>query len=307
MAARKKSSSKKVPVSKQDVVTPQPLMETLREEHRHIASVLVLFEQQLRDIEKGEPVDAHVVYEIMEYMVTWPDRYHHPREDLVYGRVAQLNEAAAEEVYQLQGDHEGSASRGLELLQLIERWSDDADQSKQVVQDGLEYIAHSYQHMNVEEQEVFPRIESVLTAQDWRELAEDPRFKAIADPVFGPTVQRQFRNMARKLRSGVRQSVERGAVAEWVGVEALLESMDVLSIALESARSSAGEHVLAAVDESKAIFKTAPLAAPMRCAVNNTKLTFKLLEDVASISRDAVSDLSRVNQARRKRVELLSR
>ena len=48
------------------------------------------FAEQLDSIEAGELVDTHVVYEVMDYMVTWPDRFHHPREDLIYARVAEL-------------------------------------------------------------------------------------------------------------------------------------------------------------------------------------------------------------------------
>ena len=69
----------------------QPLMKALRAEHRHMATVMQLFADQLRAIEAGELVDTHVVYEIMHYMVTWPDRFHHPREDLIYARVAEIN------------------------------------------------------------------------------------------------------------------------------------------------------------------------------------------------------------------------
>ena len=84
-------------------------MKALRAEHRHIATVMQLFADQLKAIESGELVDTHVVYEIMDYMVTWPDRYHHPREDLIYGRVAELDRKAADEVDTLQRDHDHTA------------------------------------------------------------------------------------------------------------------------------------------------------------------------------------------------------
>jgi hypothetical protein len=41
--------------------------------------------------------------------------------------------------------------------------------------------------------------------------------------------------------------------------------------------------------------------------VNNTKLTVRLLEDVAEITRDTFDDLTRVNQERRDRMRLLDR
>ena len=83
-----------------------PLMKALRAEHRHMATVMQLFSEQLKAIEGGELVDTHVVYEIMDYMVTWPDRFHHPREDLIYARVAEVDARTADDVDSLQRDHD---------------------------------------------------------------------------------------------------------------------------------------------------------------------------------------------------------
>ena len=285
----------------------QPLMKALRAEHRHIATVMQLFSDQLKAIEEGELVDTHVVYEIMDYMVTWPDRYHHPREDLIYGRVAELDARAADEVDSLQRDHDKTASNGRKVLQDIERWREGEASGAVVVKSGRAYIDHMYEHMNVEEKVVFPHIESVLSIQDWRELAEDDQLHAVADPVFGPRVQREFRNMTRKLRRTVRRGVERGTMVEWIGIEALMESLEVVSMAYESARGTAGDHLRAVLEDSRDMFRESPLTAPFRCAANNARMTFRLLGDVAEISRDTLDDLSRVNQERKDRVRLLDR
>ncbi len=98
----------------------QPLMKALRAEHRHIATVMQLFSEQLKSIEQGQPVDTHVVYEVMDYMVTWPDRYHHPREDLIYGRVAEIDSKSADDVDTLQRDHDQTAKRGRKVT--LAKW-----------------------------------------------------------------------------------------------------------------------------------------------------------------------------------------
>jgi hemerythrin-like domain-containing protein len=299
--AAKKTSAK--PVARK--ATEQPLMKALRAEHRHISSVMQLFSDQLEAIEGGELVDTHVVYEIMDYMVTWPDRYHHPREDLIYGRVAEVDAKAVDEVDTLQRDHDQTASRGRKVLKDIERWREGECTGAVVVNSGREYVDHMYEHMNVEEKVVFPHIESVLTAEDWRELTEDDQLRAVSDPVFGPRVQREFRNLARKLRRNVRRNVERGTMVEWIGIEALMESLEVVSMAYDSARGTASDHVRAAVEDSRDLFKESPLKAPMRCTVNNTRAAFKMLEDVAEILKDTLNDLSRVNQERKDRVHLM--
>jgi len=285
----------------------QPMMKALRAEHRHIASVMQLFADQLQAIEEGQLVDTHVVYEIMDYMVSWPDRYHHPREDLIYGRVAEIDVAAADEVDTLQRDHDRAAKRGRELLRDIEKWRQGETSGAVIAKSGRAYIDHMYEHMNVEEKVVFPRIESILTVQDWRDLVQDDQLRAVADPVFGTRVQRQFRNMTRKLRRNVRRGVERGTMVEWIGIEAVMESLEVVSMAYESVRDVANDHLRAALDDSRDLFRESPLSAPLLCAANNTKLTFRLLGDVVDIYRDTFDDLSRVNQERKDRIRLLNR
>lgn len=320
-AAKKKSAAKK-PIARKKVAartkaparkkaapgrnTPeQPIMKALRAEHRHIATVMQLFTDQLKAMEDGQYVDGHVVFEIMDYMATWPDRYHHPREDLIYCRVAELDPKAADEVDTLQRDHDQTAVRGRELLKDIEGWRNGDVSQASVVKGGRAYIDHMYEHMNIEEKVVFPHIESILSLEDWRELAEDDQLRAVSDPVFGPRVQREFRNMARKMRRSVRTRVERGAMLEWIGIEAFMESLEVLSMAYDSARSTASDHLQAAIDDSKDIVNESLLSAPVRCTVNNAKLGLRLAEEVLGISKETLKDLARVNQFRRKRARML--
>jgi hemerythrin-like domain-containing protein len=285
----------------------QPMMKALRAEHRHIAGVMELFSDQLKAIDNGQLVDTHVVYEIMDYMISWPDRYHHPREDLIYGRVAEVDAGAADEVDTLQRDHDANAGRGRDVLAAIERWREGQVSGAEVVAAGRDYVDRMYEHMNLEENLVFPHIESVLTTEDWRELAEDDQLRPVSDPLFGPRVQREFRNLARKLRRNVRRGVERGTMVEWIGIEALMESLEVLSMAMESARTSAEDHFRAALDDTRDLFKESLITAPVMTLVNNTRLTYRLMEDVAGISRDAIDDLARVNRERRDRIRLLDR
>ena len=282
-----------------------PLLKTLYAEHRHIASVMQLFREQLKAIEAGELVDTHVVYEIMDYMVTWPDRFHHPREDLIYGRVAELDAEAADSVDSLQRDHDFMAGKGREVLRNIQLWRDGELGGTALVKSGRAYIDHMYEHMNTEEKLVFPQIEEVLAAEDWLELAKDDQLRPVADPVFGQRVQREFRNMARKLRSSVRRGVERGALVEWLAIEAVMESLDVVSMAYESARDTAGEHLRLAWDEGLELFRESAVTAPWRFAANNARLGLRLVQQVAEISRDALGDISRVNQERKDRVRLM--
>tara|TARA_R110002110_G_scaffold205066_7_gene417204 strand:+ start:353609 stop:354739 length:1131 start_codon:yes stop_codon:yes gene_type:complete len=281
------------------------MMKALLAEHRHIATVMHLFSGQLDAIERGELIDTHVAYEVMDYMVTWPDRFHHPREDLIYGRVADIDPKAADDVDTLQRDHDKAAKQGRAVLDTIQQWRDGRVDGAAVVRAGRAYIDHMYQHMNYEEKVVFPHIESVLSLQDWRELTEDDRLQAVSAPVFGVRVQREFRNMARKLRRSLRRGVEHGTMVEWIGIEALMESLEVMSMAVESARDVAGRHVRTVWRDSVGLCRESLLTAPLRCATNNLRLSLRFAGDMADLSKDTLDDLARVNRERKDRMRLL--
>ena len=304
MVAKKKKKASK---PQKRTVAEQPVMAALRAEHKHIASVMEVFAQQLDAVATGELVDTHIMYETMDYMVSWPDRFHHPREDLVYGRVAEVDPSAADNVDSLQREHDVQGVKGRKLLADIDRWREGEITGDSVVKDGRDYIEKMYVHMNTEEEIVFPQIESVLSLDDWRELAVDDQLKPAADPLFGGRADREFRNLARKLRRNLRHSVEKGAMVEWIGIEALMESMEVMSMAYEAARESTGDHFRTLWDESNGILREAPMIGIFKCAANNARLTARWVGDVVGISKDTLSDLSRVNQERRDRVRILDR
>ncbi len=283
------------------------MLVALRAEHRHIAAVMGLLSQQLNAVERGDLVDPHVLYEIMDYMVMWPDRFHHPREDLIFDHAAELDRDAASDLRELQREHEQMARLGRELLHAIESWRTGTTPGTDVVRLGRDYIQRSHDHMNIEEDEVFPLLNAILTRNDWRELAAEDSLHPVSDPVFGRRVQREFRQLARKLRRRLRRGVERGAVTEWVGVEAVLESFEVVSIAWQNGRVSTLDHLSSAARESLYIALDQPLRAPFLCAVNNGRLGLDWLQDMAVIGRDSLRDLGRVERERRDRLRLLRR
>jgi len=307
-AARRKAAVAKKPVQpRRKVAAEQPIMAALRAEHKHIAMIMEVFSQQLKMVEAGDLVDTHIMYETMDYMVSWSDRYHHPREDLVYGRVAEIDALAADNVDSLQREHDEMGVQGRRLLADIARWREGKVMGGAVVKSGRRYVDRMFAHMNSEEELVFPQIEAVLSIADWRELALDDKLQPATDPIFGTRVDREFRNLARKVRRNVRLSVERGAVVEWIDVEALMESFEVVSMAIDSARNATGDHLRTLVDDSTDILRETPLTGVFRCAVNNTRLTASWVGDVLGISRDTLKDLGKVNQARKDRIRLLDR
>ncbi len=298
------------PKSRAKQSSTHPVLATLYAEHRYMATLMKLVDDQLDALVAGESVDSRVLYESLHYMTHYPDAFHHPREDMVYQRAGELDPGLADSVDTLQREHDFLAGLGEKVLAGVLQWQDGEIGAEKAIQPAREYVDALYKHMNVEEQLVFPQIEGLLTEDDWHELEQEDLITPVADPVFGPKVGREYRNIARKARRVLRRGVEDAALVEWVGVEALLEGVELISIALDNSRQTAREHVQAALEETGEIVDTRAdngglLLLPLRCAANNTRRYIDFLRDLGGISKETFDDLADLGKGTRERMKLI--
>jgi hypothetical protein len=165
------------------------------------------------------------------------------------------------------------AGRSKAALLTISDWRMGKIDKESVVIGGRAYICNLFRYMETEEKLVFPKIESALSAADWRELSLYDALSPAADPVFGSRVDREFRNVARSAPRAMRHGVENFVVGEWVGLESVWESIEVLSIAADSSPASTREHVQSTVDECRQIVETEGLLSSLKCMACPSRVT----------------------------------
>jgi len=152
---------------------------------------------------------------------------------------------------------------------------------------------------------VFPHIQDVLSLEDWRELDIDNAIEAVSKPLFNVPVQREYLKLSRKLRRSSRRAIETSVLGQMVGLDTTLQSIDVLATARKQASTSAQERLRQAVKDSRAYFRSAPLTAPGKCAVNNLRLTVNFLSDLNLIRSDVSDDLTEIGREYRERLKLV--
>ena len=293
-----------------DQLSSHPILATLYAEHRYMGTLLRLLETQLDLIEQGEPLDANVLYESLHYMTHYPDSFHHPREDLVYQRAGELDPVLADSVDTLQREHDYLTEIGAKALVAVTAWREGNTDTDAIEEPVRAYIDTMYRHMSAEESLVFPEIDRVLSEADWAMLEEDDLLAPVADPVFGPKVVREYRNIARKARRTLRRGAEDAALVEWIGLEALLEGVEVLVIAGESGRTVASEHYHAAMEETYDLLQDALrgrglLTLPWKAAWIGGGHYLGFLRDVGAVASDTATDLRDLRRGARERLGLV--
>ncbi len=170
-----------------------------RREHANFARLLFLLEEQLDFFRAAHHPDYERMMDIVYYMTRYPDRFHHPREDEAYRKVAEKDRSARAVVEDLMQQHRVIAESGQKLLTRLTSVIDGgAILPRDCVEEpGRTYIAYMRRHMNQEEDAIFPLLAKRLDRADWADV--EAAIRAQSDPLFGAAVEERYKALHRRL------------------------------------------------------------------------------------------------------------
>jgi hemerythrin-like domain-containing protein len=167
----------------------------LRKDHSNIDKILTLLEGQLGVFRRGSVPDYALMIDAMRYLVQYHDLFHHPREDVLLGRLGERHASARPIVDELGRQHASLAQGGklvLESLQGVE--SEEIISRDALASQCRDYITLLRRHMRQEEAELFPLALNELDRRDWDAIAAATTAQA-QDPVFGGEVAAEYRGL----------------------------------------------------------------------------------------------------------------
>jgi len=61
-----------------------PQLQKLHQDHVNLSKVLNMLEALLADVQAGEHVNLDMLSEIVDYVQSYPDQFHHRQEDVIF-------------------------------------------------------------------------------------------------------------------------------------------------------------------------------------------------------------------------------
>ena len=170
------------------------VLNRLRDEHRNINGLLRILERQLASITRGDRPDYRLMYDITHYLSYYPDRYHHPYEDLLLSRLAELRPELSTAVTGIKKEHYQIASEGSRLRNLIGEIIDGLFVSRdELLQSGAAYVDCYRRHMQTEDDRLFTVMPVTLKPVDWVVLVSAFHWQPV--PVFSEEASREYQHL----------------------------------------------------------------------------------------------------------------
>jgi hemerythrin-like domain-containing protein len=188
----------------------------LRLEHWNLSRLLGVIEEQIALAAAGGRMDEELLRLAAEYFCDYPDRCHHPKEDLVYQLLVKRDPAARAELCDLVADHR-------QLHDLAQAFADKVrlpagncaiveSAAREVI---VQFTQRYRQHMRLEEQRFFRLAEERLSPEDW-ELLDFTMFDE-DDPLFDSATERRFAGLRGRIDALAERDKARRAVVEAAG------------------------------------------------------------------------------------------
>lgn len=181
-----------------------PTITIIRDEHRALSAMLQALLRMLADHGRhGTLPDFGLLRAMLFYVDEFPDRLHHKEEsELLFPRVRLRSPDAHATLDRLDREHREGHAALLALEHALLAFEMMGPARRETFEQALQrYVDFHLTHIRIEETEVLPLAEAVLTEHDWAEL--DTVFALNHDPLTGHPPPNEYGALFRRIRAAM--------------------------------------------------------------------------------------------------------
>ena len=178
------------------------ILDHLQLDHRNMRQLLRILEQEIEAYNAGRSGDLDLMKQILEYTLHYPNLIHHPREEMLFRRLLERDQASRSLVGDLTKEHEELARLTHRFAAALHNVAHDVELPRALfAKVANEYLTRSREHMDIEEHKFFPRLLAVFRDEDWQDF-DNLAMKGY-DPLFGTSFESHYKNLHRVILNTV--------------------------------------------------------------------------------------------------------
>lgn len=176
------------------------LMKGLRLEHKGLSQLLDLLQTKLQMLEQDIAPKYSLMEDTIDYIESYIELYHHPKEDIIYHYVIDHGLDANEHFANIVKEHKTIEHTTKQLKATLKSILLDIIVPKETTIEQLRaFIQIEQSHMEQEENLIFPLAETLLEEKDWALIAQSVPTQT-EDPLFGERVRAEYEELYLRLR-----------------------------------------------------------------------------------------------------------
>ncbi|MFQ5973504.1 MAG: hemerythrin domain-containing protein [Alphaproteobacteria bacterium] len=167
------------------------IMRSLREDHDNHFKLLAVIGHEIDAMERGGSANCDLLEAALAYCLSYQSMYHHPREDQVFRMLRDCDRGVAEDIGDLQTEHEDLNALTRAFAEAVHAVSQGDEQPPdRMLPVAREFLDFYQRHMRMEEERFFPAALRTLTAVHWAEI--ESKSDVRGDPLFGAHIEHRY-------------------------------------------------------------------------------------------------------------------
>lgn len=164
----------------------------LHQDHVNLNKLLAVLQNKLERLKQGEMPNFILLADAVDYISSYADAYHHPREDEMYAFFSDMAAPELQEaIARCHEDHASLKRQSAELLEAVDGILHDAVVPMDQFTGRLDaFLEHQIEHLNLEEGTIFPLLDDMASEQQWQALEQ--RLPKLDDPLFGEQQKERY-------------------------------------------------------------------------------------------------------------------
>lgn len=178
------------------------LIAQLHQDHINLSRLLEVMELKVENLKAGDTPNFLLLSDLVDYIGNYADQYHHPREDHMYHYFAGRDASLDAHLQKCEVDHADLKRASKLINEMVDAVMHDAVVPMADFIGQLEaFVLRERDHLNYEETVIFPGIQQLAQASDWKALEQE--LPEPEDPLFGEKQGENYRELYKALLQDV--------------------------------------------------------------------------------------------------------
>ena len=180
------------------------LINQLITDHKNLTRLLNILDDQVKAFmlnSNDEENDFSVLLETLDYLNAYPQKWHHPAEDLILNFLLEkdLNKEDKDSIKTILKQHQVLEKETKKLEELFLSITNDAIiPMRRISEQFFSYLDLQREHIETENHLVFPIMEQNITESEWQSL-QGKLSNTLKDPLFQTRIKSEYNILYRYL------------------------------------------------------------------------------------------------------------